>query len=118
MADDDSVSTTVSLPVWRKEEWKEAAAEEDLHYSEWVRMMVAAGRREIAALEPEDDGAEQMSIRQAVLKHLPKERNEAIETDELIESVLDPKRKEIYDLLDNDEQIQYSSRYGGYYKDE
>lgn len=107
---------SVSLSQDLRDEWAEEAEVNGMNLSEYIRCMVAAGRRQVAELEPSSDGSQHASTRQAVLKELPKEETEAASAEEIIEDVVAPLREDIYDILDEDDEIQSSARYGGYYQ--
>lgn len=115
--DKPTTSTSLSLTEDRLDEWRSEADKMSMNFSEYIRSMVAAGRRQVAELEPGADSSSEGSIRHIILEELPSEESEAIDPKDLIENVLGPQREEIYDLLDEDNQIKSSARHGGYYKE-
>ena len=112
-----SKTLTVSVPVDLYEEWVDEAEDSGMNRSEWFRTRVAAGRRQIAELEPTKDADPETSVRKSVLQELPDDERDAVPADDLIEAVLAPLREEIYDLLDENPRINSSARHGGYYKE-
>lgn len=110
-----AVSVSVSQEL--HDEWVEEAEVRGMNLSEYIRCMVAAGRRQVANLEPSSGESQNASMRQAVLKELPREKESAAPAEEIIEDVLAPIREDIYDVLDEDDEIQSSARHGGYYRE-
>lgn len=109
-------SISISLSQDLFDEWVEEAEANGMNRSEYVRSMVAAGRRQIAELEATSDSSEQSPTRRAVLEALPHEEEQAVPAEEVIEEVVEPVREEVYDVLDREDQIRSSARYGGYYR--
>lgn len=112
-----SKTLNVSLPADLYDDWVADADDSNMNRSEWTRTRVAAGRRQIADLEPSRDNNTETSIRKNVLQGLPDDEADAVPAEELIEEVLAPLREEIYDLLDENPRVESSARHGGYYKE-
>lgn len=112
-----SKTLTVSTPEELYDEWVAEADDSEMNRSEWFRTRVAAGRRQIAELEPDKDTDPETSVRKNVLQELPDDDADAIPAEDLVEAVLAPLREEIYDLLDENPRITSSARHGGYYKE-
>lgn len=112
-----SETIQVSLPAYLLEEWDEEVEQLDMFRSEWIRYQVEAGRKQLAALDPQTEDTADDGLRQTVLDAVSDD--EAAPADEVVTTVLNPIEEEIYDLLEelnDDGEIGYDPRNGGYRK--
>jgi hypothetical protein len=126
MASDPDVDTSrtvvqVYVPAYQRDLWDEHAEDLDMSRSEFVKAMVQAGRRGFGGEPAEDTGeasgnsATESDLRSRILDSL--EEHECLSWDDLlaevtgdVESRLDSTLK----TLQDDGEIRYSGREGGY----
>lgn len=132
MADSEQDTTRTSVktyvPAYQRAEWDDHAEELDMSRSEFVRMMVQAGRRgfegtreresdseNTGGQEPPTGDASPANLEETVLETLTVDQY--LSWDELLRAVTDDIEQRLeetlQDLQANDE-IRYSGRNGGY----
>jgi hypothetical protein len=116
---DDTKRVSTYVPPEQKQEWKTHAEELDMTQSEFVRTMVQAGRRDFTVgredtqtpdATPGGDG-----LKDAVLEILQREGH--LGWDELVAALtesIEDDVEEVLDELQNENQVRYSGRDGGY----
>jgi DNA-directed RNA polymerase specialized sigma subunit len=100
----------------QEREWIEERAEErGMNLSEYTRAMIAAGERQLVALERFADEDNHGEVEADIIEQLPDDEADAMPAEELLEAVLDPVRETAYQILKQNSQIEYSPRHDGYY---
>lgn len=121
--DDDRVSIKVHIPRWQKKKWVDHAGQLDMTQSEFVRSMVQAGRRGFGCTEPDTPvetdtsdatpGVDDLETRVLEVLH----GSGYLTWDDLLAGVTDDIEERLEDTLDalqEDNQLKYSGRNGGY----
>jgi len=97
------------------DEWDREANRADMYRSEWLRLQIEAGRKQLAELDPRQDSTTNSSLRTTVLDAVPADNGAS--TEEIVEAVVTPLEDEVNDLLvelDEQGEIGYDPREGGY----
>lgn len=83
--------------------------------SEYVRVTMLAGRKQILALEEEMEGGDGLALEEKVLNAVPTDPEDALSHEEISEQVLEEVEQQVFELLDTDDRITHSAAHGGYY---
>ncbi|ELZ21491.1 hypothetical protein C475_18776 [Halosimplex carlsbadense 2-9-1] len=94
---------------------REEAEERSMTMSEYGRITLIAGRKQIVALEEEMEGKGGLALEQEVLDAVPTDADGALSHEEISEQVLAKVEQQIFELLDSDDRIKHSAAHGGYY---
>lgn len=118
MSDSDSnqsVPVTVSMPEGQKAEVKERAEERSMAMSEYVRVNMMAGEKQLLAVEEELEGSKGLALEEQVLSAVSTDPGNALSHEEILEEVLEEVEKQVFEILDTDDRITHSAAHGGYY---
>ena len=126
-ADGETVQVKTRVPAHQRERWREAADELGMSQSEFVRTMVQAGRNGFESADepggtrsPEEGASSGSDPRGDALEtrvHEVLSSEEAIDWDELVDSVLGDFEDQLDRITQESERIRYSGRDGGYVLD-
>jgi len=105
----------VTMPEEKKEEKRDRADERSMSMSEYVRVMMEAGEKQILALEEEIEGGDGVALEEKVLNAVPSDPEDALSHEEISEEVLEKIEQQVFEFLDTDDRITHSAAYGGYY---
>jgi hypothetical protein len=121
MSESDTERTVVKtyVPAYQKEQWSEHADELGMSQSEFVRLMIQAGRHDFALGEAEQVGSVDETpgvdgLEDRVLDVLDEEYSS---WDELVASLTDDIEERLETTLQHlqrENRVQYSGRHGGY----
>lgn len=117
MTENTGASLNFYATTEQSEIWKEEADEMGLSYSEYYRMMIAAGRREFGLKELADGaGGASRLLEERVIDTLDPDERKSFEqiTQEVVEAHLEEK---IAEILQTDDRAIHDPRAGGYYLD-
>ena len=98
-------------------EWKQEADQADMPHSEWCRLQVEAGRKQIAALDPSKtaNSSDENGLRTDVLEAIPEDG--AATPKEVVQTVVEPIESRVkghLKELDNEGVITYDPDVEGY----
>ena len=106
---------TVTLSEEMKKDVREGADDRSMSMSEYIRVTMLAGRKQILALEEEMEGGNSVALEEKVLNVVPTDPEDALSHEEISEQVLEKIEKQVFELLDTDDRITHSAAHGGYY---
>lgn len=118
----DRQSVKTYVPAEQKDVWRDHADELNMSLSEFVRMMVQAGRKGFAPTEPTGDGEPASEPSNPGGRDLEARVHAVLESgprswDELVEAVVGDVEDELEATLDELQErnrVRYSGRDGGY----
>ena len=110
-----SESIYVGVSPETKETLKEEASERSMTATEYIRVTLTAGRKQIVALEEEVEGNDALALEREVLNAVPTDSSDALSHVEISEEVLEKVEEQVFELLDKDDRITHSASEGGYY---
>lgn len=113
--DQSNSAVQVTVPSHQLEQWDELAEQNNMSRSMFVRACVEAGRKQLAELDPTENEPTDTSLESNIINVISEENG--IQTDDLVEKVLEPVKDDIYDeieQLDEEGRISFSPREGGY----
>lgn len=110
-----SVPVTVSMPPDQKAQVKERAAERSMSMSDYVRVHMMAGEKQLLAVEEELEGSNDLALEEQVLSAVSTDPDNALSHEEILEQVLEEVETQVFEILDTDDRITHSAAQGGYY---
>lgn len=105
----------VTMSPEMKEKVRDRADDRSMSMSEYVRVMMLAGRKQILSLEEEMEGGDGVALEEKVLNAVPTDPEDALSHEEISEEVLEKIEQQVFELLDTDDRITHSAARGGYY---
>lgn len=111
----ENVTVTVSMPRRMRDEIEDDRDELDMGRSEYVRSMIDAGRRQLAAVDEDGPSSERDALREQILEQLPSDETEAVHQDEIAEEIIDPMQEKVLRILSEEDQIKHSAIHDGFY---
>lgn len=109
----EKIAVTMSPEM--KSDIQDRAEKRSMSMSDYVRITMLAGQKQILALEEELQGDDGLALEKKVLAAVPTEPEDALSHEEISEQVLEEVEKQIFELLDTDDRITHSAANGGYY---
>jgi len=96
------------LPEHEVDMWSELTSEQEQDRSALIRAFAAVGRRHLQKHDPleEDNGAEPATAENLIKQNVPKNRDSAETSDEIIESVFDDLEQIVIQLLAESDQVK------------
>jgi|GEM_PF-3294492 len=111
----ENVTVTISMPRRMRDEIEDDRDELDMGRSEYVRSMIDAGRRQLAAVDEDGSSSERDALREQILEQLPSDEAEAVHQDEIAEVIIDPMQEKVLRILSEEDQIKHSAIHDGFY---
>lgn len=117
MTENDTAKLAIYVAEEESEVWKKEAEDLNMNYSEYYRLMINAGRRELGLADVDSEESEEGSggslLNDRVIDTLS--TDETLSFDEICDAVLEAHYEErIAEILQNDDRAQYTPIDGGY----